>query len=365
MTDTFHKQQIAETTEKLARDEDAPQLGVHVMSEYIYCRRAGIIAAESREDDSGAEFIAAPALGGVPTHEVDRLEAALERLTRSLQQVGLLFLGVLVIIAVVTAFDRSLAVVLLIGAIVGAIVTGRFFWWDEVKRYLYCKKRLREARRAAKREPNWDLNAQQEVHWWELIQSGFDSRELNQSLYNPDINLKGRPWRILRRGDKHIPVIRIRVADYNPGNLTQVRLREQQRARIAAYAYLIETCERGQADWAIVLFNRSDHGLAVPLGQHDWRAFRDGLLEARAEFLRLRENMRYHPSPPEGRRACARCPLGQPRRVGKKPTVLGGSPLPAFATSDREDRASFHCTCGDRFQDVPPHEDAQKLGLLD
>ena len=365
MTDTFHKQQIAKTTEQLAGDEDALQIGVHVMSEYIYCHRAGIIAVESQQEDSGTEFVPAPALGGVPTHEVDKLEAALEKFTKSLQQVGMLFLGVLVVIAAVAPFEPSLAMILLVGAVIGGAVTGRFWWWHEVKRYLFCKKRLREARRAAKREPNWQLNAQQAVHWWELIQSGFDSRELNQPLYNPDVNLKGRPWRILRRGDKHLPVIRIRVADFDPGNLTQVRLREQQRARMAAYSYLIETCERGQADWVIVLFNRSDDGLAVPLGQHDWRAFRDGLVEARAEFRKLRENMRYRPAAPEGRRPCVKCPLGQPRRVGKKPTVLAGSELPAYATSDRDDRAKYHCTCGDRFQDVPPHEDAEKLGLLD
>ena len=44
MSDEFHRQQLAETTQQLTRDNAAPQVGVHTMSEYIFCRRAGQLA---------------------------------------------------------------------------------------------------------------------------------------------------------------------------------------------------------------------------------------------------------------------------------------------------------------------------------
>ena len=177
------------------------------------------------------------------------------------------------------------------------------------------------------------------------------------------INLKGKPWRILRRSDRHIPVIRIRVPEYDGTNLTAVRLYEKHRARIAAYAYLIETCEQGRADWAIVLYNDSDDGIAVPLGNSDWQAFRNGLLKARREITELRKNPRYRPRPPEGRE-CTGCLFGCPRPVGWQPTILANTELPPFATSDSRGKGAFPSTCGDRFQNVPPHHLAEELGLL-
>ena len=65
------KPEIRKSLERLSRDGDTLELGVHVMSEFIYCPRAGIIALESDRDDMGIEEGAAPALGGIPRYEID------------------------------------------------------------------------------------------------------------------------------------------------------------------------------------------------------------------------------------------------------------------------------------------------------
>ena len=364
MSDDFLKAQIVEAKKHLSCDKETPEMGVHVMSEYIYCARAGIIATESSQQDSGMERIPAPALGGIQLFDVDNIEANLEAVSTSLRQSGLLLSAVVLVVIIAAVFDRNLAIVLLFCSTVVSVVSWRLWARFEVRIYLYYRRELREAREAPKREPNWNLNCQQAVNWWELLQSGFESRALKDAHYSHEIRLRGRPWRILRRGNMHLPVLCIKVENYDPKNLTQVRLREQQRARIAAYAFLIEICERGQADWAIVLFNHSVDGIAVPIGNQEWHDFREGLVEAREHVRKLNNDMRYMPSPADHGNACFKCPLGRPRRVGSEPTVLSGVQLPAYATSNKSGGKEFHCSCGDRFQFVPKHRDAVKLGLL-
>ena len=364
MSDEFHRQQLAETTQQLTRDNAAPQVGVHTMSEYIFCRRAGQLAMEKSDDDLGADFTPAPALGGIQWYEPDLIAAELERHADALKKIGVLFAVATALTACVAFYDRALGAMLAGCGVLGVMTTGRLWWWHEVLCYFRCRRRLQQANKAATREPNWEFPSPQPVNWWQLLQAGFDSRKPEQSLHNPMINLKGRPWRILHRGDRHIPVIRIRVAEFDGTNLTAVRLYEKHRARIAAYAHLVETCEQGQADWAIILYNNSDDGIAVPLGDRDWNAFRNGMQMTRREVSQLQDDPRYQAEAPKGRRKCAGCPFGRPRRVGLEPTVLSGTVLAPFATSDSRGERLFHSTCGDRFQDVPPHRDAEELGLL-
>lgn len=366
MSDDFHKRKVIETTRQLTQDHDPPQVGVHTLSEYIFCKRAGLLTMEQSHDDLGGDFIPAPALGGIQLFEPDFIAAQLEQHTEKLKTYTATFLAIVgfaVGIGFTVGYDFRFGDVVAYGVLVGMISTG-ILWWRELQCCIRCWFRLRQARNAAKREPNWDLLSPQAVNWWELLQSGFDSRRMQHSLYHPEINLKGRPWRILHRGDRHLPVIRISVSEYDGTNLTAVRLYEKHRARLAAYAYLIETCEQAQADWVIVLYNDSDDGIAVPLGERDWKAFINGLLMARREISRLQENPRHRPRPPKGRQ-CAGCHFGRPRRVGRRPTVLLGTELPPFATSDSKGERLFHSTCGDRFQDVPPHHVAESLGILE
>lgn len=362
-SDDFFKPQVRKALQELSRDADAPQLGVHVMSEFLFCPRAGIIAQESKLEDNGSEFEAAPALGGIPRFEIDQMLREYEILSMKLKPLLLVVGGMLTVDLICFLLSAPFGYWMWFVTAFGLLAT--YGWWQpDAANWWTLRRAIRQARNTPPREPDWNLNSQQEIDWWELIAAGFESIELQRALHHHDIALKGRPWRILHRGDWRLPVLRIRV-DEDAGPMTQFRPRTQQAARMAAYAFLIETCERGNADWAIVLFNSGNRGLAFPIGDPEWKAFRDGLPYARSEYRRYSESAQYRPKPADHRRACRRCPFGKPRPVGLRPTVLGGVEILPRMTTDNQNRP-YHCTCHDRFSDeVPPHELAQQLGLTD
>ena len=362
LNDSFLKPDVQHTLDVLSFDDSAPELRVHVMSEFMFCPRAGIIAFETDPVDSGCEFEAAPALGGLPLFELDAMEKRLEELEESIRRGQLLLCGVLATALILSMSDIGLSLIVLAGsaAIAGL---GHSAWLPVLQNHRVLKRQIREARAAKPRQPNWELKVQQEINWWELLAAGFQSIELQRPHKNHSIALVGKPWRVLDRAGQRLPVLRMRLED-DSGQAVQLDPREQQRARMAAYAFLIETTERGNAEWAIVLFNNGTRGVAYPIGAPEWKAFRDGLPRAREEFRKYIEAPRHRPGPPDSR-ACRRCPFGEPRRVGVQQTVLDGVAILPRATRDNLNR-EFHCTCGDRFTDrVPPHEDAIRLGLTD
>lgn len=357
------KPEVRKTLQVLLRDGNTPELGVHVMSEFMYCPRAGIIAAESHRDDMGMEEGAAPALGGIPRYDIDRMLRDLESRSKELKHLVAATFSVVLLAVLCSVFSTDTGVFVLgLGGAVLALLAKK--WWPEAVEWWQLRGEIRRAQQAVPREPDWDQHAQQQVDWWELIAAGFESIELTRALSNHEVALTGRPWRVLHRGHLRIPVLRVRVEE-GDGPIGQFRPRTQQQARIAAYAFLTETCERGNADWAIVLFNSSDRGVAFPVGSDEWDAFRQGLPRARREFGQYMESPRYRPRPADHGRACSGCPFGEPRMVGLRPTILNGVEILPRKTTDNLNR-EFHCTCYDRFGDeVPPHKLARQLGLTD
>ncbi len=357
------KPHIRETLAVLSKDKNAPELGVHVMSEFLFCPRAGIITYESHQVDTGADFEPAPALGGIPMFDIDRIQRKLEIQTRQIKQLSTVIGGVVGGTVLVYLYLPAFLVWLLAALMFVPLLTYSQ-WFPVITSWLHLRARLAQSRLAKPNEPNWEHKLQQEIQWWELIAAGFQSIELNRPLHNHEIALTGKPWRILHRGELRIPVLRIHV-DETEGSMGQFRPRLQQQARLAAYAFLTETCERGNADWAIVMFNDGDRGLAFPLDKEEWEAFQTGLPRARSEFQRYENAAQYRPRPTDQGRVCRGCPFGKPRRVGLRPTVLNGVEVLPRITTDNLNR-EFHCTCYDRFGDeVPPHKLARQLGLTD
>ncbi|MEZ6131301.1 MAG: hypothetical protein R3C59_21710 [Planctomycetaceae bacterium] len=357
------KPHILESLTVLSKDNSPPELGVHVMSEFLFCPRAGIIAYETRQGDTGADFEAAPALGGIPMFEIDQIERDLEVRSRELKQLSIAVGGFVGGAGLVYVYQPALTIWLLVSLIF--ILLATYSWWrPAITSWFQLRARLAQSRLAKPNEPNWEHKLQQEIEWWELIAAGFQSIKLNRPMHSHEIGLTGKPWRILHRGELRIPVLRIHV-DETDGSMGQFRPRLQQQARLAAYAFLTETCERGNADWAIVMFNYGDRGLAFPLDDAEWEAFQTGLPRARSEFQRYENAAQYRPRPTDQGRVCRGCPFGKPRRVGLRPTVLNGVEVLPRITTDNLNR-EFHCTCHDRFGDeVPPHKLARQLGLTD
>ena len=332
------------------------RIGVHVISEFVHCPRAGIIAAESKNDDSGGDFYPAPALGGLPSHDVDEIERGIEEVDERILVPMIWLTSMLLATPVFYGISWKLA----IGPGFGLLV-----WLFQVihlvRIRIVLSYRLRSAMCALSAEPDWHDNVIQKVNWWQLIRAGFVSREKREPLVDPATGLVGNPWRVLHRGVWQLPVIRIEIPRERIRDKVD-RLTLPQYARIAAYAYLIFRTERLLSPWAIVLFNKGYEGIAVPIRSNSWDAFRKGVALARQHLNEYHHNVRYTPSPP-AKRACEFCRKGQPAKLHSI-TILNGKTYEPFTTTCRRNIA-FHSTCGDRFHWVPPHKDSATLGLRD
>ena len=345
------RDEVEKTIRELSGNDTVPTVGVHILSEIMFCPRAGVLALESRAEDVGLDFVPAPALGGLPLHEVDKLTFALDLARQELKRSALFPAG-----AICAGGLAYLAEGLVLGLALGS---GAAIFWPALRaRYAdYCllKHRLKLAEFARRKEPDWNIAAEQEVNWWELQKAGFESVEKVEPLFDPQLRLAGKPWRVLQKGAFHVPVIR-------KGGDTE-ELRPQHYARLAAYSYLIQRCERAQASWGIVLLGNSDRGVAVPIRPEYWSSFRAGLANARDIITRYRENPVARVPTPRDTKRCKNCPLGKPKKFVSK-TELGDVVLEPYLTADAYG-VNCHSTCGDRFRWVAPHLDARRIGLMD
>lgn len=336
-------------------DETAPMMGVHTMSEFMYCPRAGIITVDQSCEDTGSEFIPAPALGGIPMHDLDRLQ----RLFTQARKVAKLRSALMI----VTMFGIEAA-----ARFFGGIgYTGLLLVWLQFgslnaawQQLLALKRRLQVAERAAIAEPDWENRVPQPIRWWSLIRAGWESVERQSPIADRDLRLAGKPWRIMQRGNCHLPVVRIAANDSNVEARRNGILSPQQRARLAAYCYLISRVEGAQSDWAIVLFANSDDGIAIPIDETIINVFAEGLMAARRQLSAYQSNTSSTPNVPRDAAPCRRCPLGKPHVVANH---NGGSPFAPYVTQGKNLKR-YHSDCGDRFCWVPPHEEARTLGLI-
>jgi len=339
-------------------DPEAPALGVHVLSEFKYCPRAAIITLEQQEQDDGSEFVAAPALGGLPTHDIDRIREALAQIREELKRPICWNIGLGIAVLYLIMFGQILPALLVLSL-------AGYFTGPALMRLLAAyhglRKRLGVAEQAEDKPPKWEVRQVQSIRWWSLIRAGFASAERPEAIVDQESRLAGKPWRVLQRGRKLMPVLRIHVEDEERDHRRQGRLRPQQFVRAAAYAYLMNRIERAEADWVIILFGTSDEGIAIPIEHEHLELFRITLQSAR-EFLRAyRQDPDFKPKPARESAPCIRCPFGKPRRSESESVFRGAAVVP-FLTEAANGKL-YHSTCGDRFRWIPPHERAETLGL--
>lgn len=192
-------------------------------------------------------------------------------------------------------------------------------------------------------EPSPDFSEPVSVNWWQLRRAGFQP-VFYDTLVDDRLNLAGKPWRVLRRGQLRIPIIRM-------GSDNQTIYRKH-RARIAAYCHLLGACEDADSPYGILLFHRSYDGIAVRNDPMNRKLFQYALAGCR-NMLR---NCKVPDRP--RRSACIHCERGLPRlyQPGVSDNSLGGSILPVHCVYAGD--IAYHSLCGDRFEWRPPHEQA-------
>ena len=319
---------------------------VHVLAEYVFCPRAGLLAQEESEDDLGEEnWPRIPRLDYLPDFDRLPIEQTLEAKWRGLWMTltwipVALFMG--------WCFHRYVSPMPTL-LVVGACVFTALRVVKHMREIFVLVTRLHASRTAQPAIPDPHLEIPQPVNWWSLLNAGFASVEYEGPHKDDKLALAGRPWCVLHRGGLRIPVFR-KIAG-------EPKLHHQHFVRMAAYCHLLTVTEGGDSPYSVVLFGRGYDGVAVPNLEKYQREVPVRLDRLR-EMLSAVRDCRGMPEAPHDNR-CRGCHWGKPQRSTLS-TLAGTQRIKRTRGNDGR---IYHCDCGDRFDWVPGHELAEKLGL--
>lgn len=331
-------------------------VSVHVLSESVFCPRAGLIASESASEDLDGEPNLGPRLDPFIDYDERRL---LEELKRAYSDLSLWAISLipasLVVFAALMFKQLVLALVLIFPVCILLVKCNEAF--QEIVLLVRERMRLRSAP-----EMQIDLAPTEVIHlsWWSLRKAGFDCVLVRDRLETLDGSLTGKPWRVLKKGNTiAAPVIRREFGRDDWGS--------QHEMRLAAYCDLIEQCENRSCPFGVILFAGTSVCAIIPNTQEMKRKKRHALEELN-RLLTLRSLGSFQPPAPTDNR-CVGCEFGRPReyRPENSETHSRGFALPACISetkhSDGSVRGQFHSDCGDFFRWVPPHQSAINLGI--
>ena len=335
----------------LTAADGAAWIGVHVLTEFLFCRRAGLITFEQQRTDTGEEWDDGPRLDFLPDFSFDLIERVLQATWNDIWKKLTWTPPILLLV-----FIASLLIHwgILLSLIPMALWLGVWLL-GKLGNVFELSRRLQIAREAIPQEPAADSAEMQPVNWWGLLKSGFQPQQYEGAHEVSAWQLCGHPWRVLVKGSLRIPVFRKRRG--------KPEIYPQHKARMTAYCRLLEESEGGQSPYGVVLFGYGYDGVAIPnTGEHR-QLLAEGLRDTRQLLMDV-TTAGLMPDIPRPANVCHNCPLGRPHsyRPGESETVLNGVQLPAYRTRG-EDRRQYHSICGDRFRWVPPHDRAGEKRL--
>lgn len=323
-------------------------IGVHVLAQFEFCERAGLISSELSTEDTGEESEALPRLDYLPDYEESRIRERLASTMKAFWLATFLLATGIVVVACFGSWRIELGV--LCAVPLGCVL---YWWFCMVRSIVILRSRLDAATRAVPREPDLSDLREQTFNWWELRRAGFQVDKMPEPLLDPGNQLIGRPWRVLRKGMLRIPVFR--------KHRGQCVVRDQQRVRVAAYCHLVESCEGSQAPFGFVMFAGSYDVFLVPNSEENQSLLANTLRKARAVLANAAAERGVEiPS----QLACATCPLGRPQPFVDLDTDPPSPSVPKpFRTAIGVGGGQYHSLCGDRFDWIPPHNQAGRLRL--
>lgn len=331
-----------------ARATDRPPVSVHVLSQFVYCQRAGLIAYQQQRDE---QEWADPNITYRPCYDLAELEASLNHiLNRLWVRLGLLAIAISVTVGLAIGFDVLLALFWSILLIPATILVS-----SHVNAALELVRTRKLIQTITPQEFDPAVTENQSVNWWALLRAGFEPTTPKAPLFDEELNLSGRPWRYLRHGDVLIPVIRLEPLDAE----REIKLYRQHYVRIAAYCHLLEACVGGSSPYGVILWKDRYQGVAISHSQVIQDAFQDELRKSR-ENIRAFHGTGFEPPAPERRKICFNCPTGQPRpneQVDYDPPTI-------YPRVSSYDGRLYRSPCGDHYSWVPPHEEAFARELI-
>ena len=331
-----------------------PRVEVHVLSEFVFCPRAAILAAESGRDTGDEEKPSGGKLDSFVDYDEHRFVEALNNAWGRVRLWGTLMAPALLLVLAAWRLHSPLAA----GVASLPLIVLAAKMWDTLQAIVQLVREYAAYQAATPVEIDLTSTEIRRVNWWSLRKAGFDCLKPCDSYQDHAEQLSGKPWRVLIKDT----VVRIPVVRKHRGKADWGK---QHVVRLAAYCRLIESCESADSPFGLLMFAGSYNCVLIPNTQET----RERLQKALADVRRLLNAYRRGEAigPPTDNR-CRGCHFGRPRRFfeGKSETELGGKKLPPKTTRPPHTTQKdllYHCDCGDRFKWVPPHERAIELRI--
>ena len=326
-------------------------LSVSALGQFLYCKRAAILASELGDTHDIDER--KPRLSYRPNYTLDQIEAALsnrgiECCTAMMTCFGLFLL----LIYSVSVQHRPLfqfAFLFFFAAVFTAA------WLAAAVISLVVQRRA--AINAEAIEPIPSFQGIARVNWWSMLKCGFDIVDYDRPFRHPERPLEGNPPQVLERDSVRIPVIRSARLGDRDGELFP-----KHQIRLVAYAMLLETIEHVRVPYGLVFPRWSSHGLAMEITP----TLRAKAIPVLEEFLQSIENSqvrRIEPRMPEQKSRCSGCDYGKPLQISENEIKAMRKEGKELLVLRRENGTAYHCQCGDRFGSAPPHRNSIKMRL--
>ena len=352
------------------KSNDKPKMiGVHTLSEFVFCPRAGVISHERQNDDAGVDtgFVD---LSYSPDYDIVLAKQEVGKIIKRLENFSFGFLGGTLATVIfgfaIKPFLGLLCLLILIPTV--AFLAPRLY--RDVVRYRHLKKQIQIYNRQKDRLPDLDKLGTEEIPWYSLLKS-CDVEKCHDLLIDEDLGVCGKPWKLLHCGDACLPVFFCRKpesADDSEDDPT-AWLKKQHSVRMRAYCHLIEKNTGKHSSCGIIVFAGSMNAVAIKFWKDKAsdRQFKESLLIARETVLEFEQHEKVGIP---ATNVCIRCHLGRPKVYRLEPGVAyrNGSPIRPMLhqlknKQNKNKSLTLHSVCGDFFKWIPPHEKATELKL--
>lgn len=338
-----------DNTDPLAAEANDPKLGVHVLSEFAFCPRAGLCLYE--QDEQYEERVQKPDASYLPILERNELERMLK--AYSAEFWGWLLTGVTgTLVCGAVAIVSGYGLFWIGAAIVGLITFSAAI--DRLKWAWRASVHLNTWMAAKPRMPDAASPEIQEISWCDLREAGFEPLDVPAAYSYEPWAFGGRPRKVLEYGDLRIPVFRY------PRKWKG--LFPQHFVRMTGYCKLLEKTTEYRSPYGVILRSDSLTATIVPTTERSVEFFTRALQDAREDIKAAREMNRFPPVP-SGGAFCRECPWGKPEPYRRGKAFLRHTTVLDAKIVKTGRGKPFHCHCGDRFGSVPPHIAVEKLGL--
>ena len=347
--------------------DKSKMIGVHTLSEFVFCARAGVISHEQQTDDSGIDDAFAD-LSYMPSYDIMSVEREIPLVKERMRKWAMAICIGLFVVLVVFFLLKPFLALLAFGAFLPVLAYGGIQLFKDWKHLARLISELKAYHAAANQRPDLANPDHEVISWLSLLKS-CDVEKSHDQFVDEEIGLVGRPWKLLSSGELCFPVFRCKQPAPRHPELKGDPLASiypQHIVRLRAYCHLIEHCTNSKSLCGIIVFSGTMTAIAIKFHENEKAnvAFEKELESAREHLSQYDKTGTEAP----GVNICRNCHLGRPRtyRLSTGTLLKNGirkSPV-LHQVKIKEKARSMHSTCGDFFDWIPPTETAAKLGLL-